>query len=122
MISTTDECEIIAVLTRYATGIDRRDWPLLRACFAENFIGDYGSFGSWRGPDEITKFMEEVHASVGPTLHRMSNFVIDGDGDHATAPSYVEIHQAAGWYEDEFTRTEHGWKIRRRRFVAVRMT
>lgn len=133
MISTTDECEIIAVLTRYATGVDRRDWPLLRACFAENFIGDYGSFGSWRGPDEITKFMEEVHASVGPTLHRMSNFVIDGEGDHATARSYVdallmpgtpdgEVHQAAGWYEDEFTRTEHGWKIRRRRFVAVRMT
>jgi hypothetical protein len=63
----------------------------------------------------------------------MSNFVIEGEGDHATARSYVdallmpstpdgEVHQAAGWYEDEFIRTSDGWKIRRRRFVAVRMT
>ena len=133
MISATDEREIIAVLTRYATGIDRRDWPLLRTCFTEDFTGDYGSFGSWKGPDEITRFMQEVHAAVGPTLHRVSNFVVEGKDNHATVRSYVdallmpgtpegEVHHAAGWYDDEFIHTEQGWKIHSRRFVAVRMT
>ncbi len=36
-VSIEDERSIIAVLLRYATGIDTRDWNLFRTCFSEDF-------------------------------------------------------------------------------------
>ena len=42
------------VLVRYASGIDGRDWPLLRTCFTDDCDADYGDIGHWRGGDEIT--------------------------------------------------------------------
>jgi 3-phenylpropionate/cinnamic acid dioxygenase small subunit len=131
-MTAEDERAISAVLLRYATGIDRRDWRLFRTCFAEDFEGDYPGFGLWRGPDEIARFMEEAHAPLGPTLHRMTNFVIDGQGGSGTARSYVDVmlmpatpdgdvHRAAGYYDDQFVRTSDGWKIRRREFVPVQI-
>ncbi len=34
--------DIAEVLVRYATGIDRRDWALLRSCFTDDCEADYG--------------------------------------------------------------------------------
>lgn len=131
-MTAEDERAIIKVLVRYATGIDRRDWHLFRTCFTDTFEGDYPGFGLWRGPDEITAFMEQAHAPLGQTLHRMTNFVVQSHGDLATARSYVdallmpgeeggEIHRAHGFYDDDFIRTSDGWKIRRRLFTAVQV-
>lgn len=39
--------QITAVLVRYATGIDSRDWNLFRTCFTEDCRLDYGPLGSW---------------------------------------------------------------------------
>jgi hypothetical protein len=133
MIDIADERAIIAVLLRYATGIDRRDWPLFRTCFTTGFEGHYPGFGDWHGADVITEFMQSAHAGLGPTLHRMTNFVIDGDTQNASASSYVDaflmplsadgdVHRAAGWYEDAFVRGRNGWQIARRRFVPVHIT
>ncbi len=127
-----DERAIAAVLIRYATGIDRRDWPLFRSCFAQDFIGDYPGYGRWEGPDAITAFMAEAHAPLGATLHRMTNFAIAGDTSHATATSYVDVllmpgeaggtaYRGAGFYEDELVRTTEGWKVARRRFTQVQL-
>jgi 3-phenylpropionate/cinnamic acid dioxygenase small subunit len=132
MIDAADERAIIAVLTRYGSGIDRRDWPLFRSCFSEDCIADYAGFGRWQGPDEITAYMEEAHAPLGSTLHRMTNFVIDGDNHEATARSYVdallmpakpegEVHRGVGFYDDELVARDGQWRIRRRRFTAVQI-
>jgi uncharacterized protein (TIGR02246 family) len=133
MIAAEDERAIAAVLLRYATGIDRRDWALFRTCFTEDCVGIYPGFGTWRGPDAITDFMREAHADLGPTLHRMSNFVIEGEGGNATARSYVdalliksvdtgEAHRAAGLYDDVLVRGIPGWQIARRAFTSVLIT
>ncbi len=131
MIDVADERAIGRVLLAYATGIDTRDWTLFRTCFTDNFEGEYPGFGDFHSADEITAFMDQAHAGLGPTLHRMTNFVIDGDASAATARSYVDvilmpqgegpIHQAAGWYEDDLNNTDSGWKIARRVFHAVVM-
>ena len=36
-----DRAEIAAVSVRYATALDRREWSLLRSCFATNAIVDH---------------------------------------------------------------------------------
>lgn len=127
----TDRDEIIDVLVRYATGIDRRDWPLFRTVFTDDCVLDYGEIGSWTGADAVTEFMDQTHAQAGHTLHRLSNHAITVDGDTATARTYVDALilaqdnnsgvNAVGFYDDEFVRTPKGWRLARRLFTPVRM-
>lgn len=132
MTEREDRQDICELLVRYATGIDRRDWPLFRTVFADDCELDYGEIGSWRGVDAVTDFMEKVHAMAGHTLHRLSNQAVAVDGDKAVARTYVDaLIMAAdnqsgvngiGFYDDEIVRTSAGWRIARRRFTAVRVS
>lgn len=132
-MSLEDERDITAVIVRYGTAIDTRDWGLFRSCFTDDFRGDYGQFGNWHSREAFAATMQQMHESVGPTLHRMSNTVIACAADDTRARTYVDAiltprqaddshHQAVGYYDDELVRTREGWKIRSRRFTAVRIT
>ena len=131
MTEREDRQDIADVLVRYATGIDRRDWPLFRTVFTDDCELDYGEVGSWQGVDAVTEFMQQAHALAGHTMHRLTNQVIAVDGDSAQARTYVDALimlannnsgvNAAGFYDDELVRTERGWQIVRRRFIQVRV-
>jgi hypothetical protein len=132
MPADADEREIIALLTRYATGIDRRDWTLFQTCFTDDARTDYGTFGQWESAAQITAFMLAAHAGMGQTLHRLSNIVITARGNRATARSYVDallmpgegggdVHRGVGFYDDELVKAEQGWRIGFRRFTAVQI-
>jgi 3-phenylpropionate/cinnamic acid dioxygenase small subunit len=126
-----DRQDISELLVRYATAIDRRDWPLFRTVFTDDCELDYGEIGRWQGVDEVTNFMDKTHAMAGHTLHRLSNQVITVDGDEASARTYVDAvimfgdNQAGvnawGFYDDGIVRTSDGWRIARRRFTQVRV-
>jgi 3-phenylpropionate/cinnamic acid dioxygenase small subunit len=131
MTDREDRQDIADVLLRYATGIDRRDWPLFRTVFTDDCELDYGEVGSWKGVDAVTEFMQQAHAMAGHTMHRLTNQVITVDGDAAQARTYVDALimlgdntsgvNAAGFYDDDMVRTERGWQIVRRRFTQVRV-
>jgi 3-phenylpropionate/cinnamic acid dioxygenase small subunit len=130
-VSERDRQDIADVVLRYATGIDRRDWTLFRSIFTDDCELDYGEVGSWKGADAVTEFMRQAHELAGHTMHRLTNQVITVDGDSAQARTYVDALimladnnsgvNAAGFYDDEFVRTENGWQIARRRFTQVRV-
>lgn len=132
MSERVDRQDIYDLLVRYATGIDRRDWPLFRTVFTDDCELDYGEIGRWTGVDAVVDFMEQVHALAGHTLHRLSNQAIAVDGDHATARTYIDGLilaadnnsgvNAIGFYDDEMVRTPAGWRIARRRYTQVRIT
>ncbi|WP_085998678.1 nuclear transport factor 2 family protein [Nocardia vinacea] len=125
-----DQAHVSDVLIRYATGIDQRDWPLFRTCWTPDVEADYGEIGTFSGVEALTDFMIAAHEAMGPTHHRLSNFVIDIDGDRANVRSYVHAVllavpgdpsswiDAIGNYEDVFVRTADGWRISKR---VVRM-
>jgi 3-phenylpropionate/cinnamic acid dioxygenase small subunit len=127
----TDRQDIADVLVRYATGIDRRDWPLFRTVFTDDCTIDYGEIGTWNGVDAITEFMEQAHAMAGHTLHRLTNQAITVEGDKATARTYIDGLimfgdndsgvNAVGFYDDDLVRTGDGWRIARRRYTQVRL-
>ena len=131
MSEREDQQDIAAVLLRYATGIDRRDWPLFRTVFTDDCELNYGEIGSFTGVDAITEFMQQAHAMAGHTMHRLTNQAIAVDGDTAEARTYVDALimvgdsgsgvNAAGFYDDELIRTDDGWRVARRRFVQVRV-
>lgn len=126
-----DRQHIFDLLVRYATGIDRRDWPLFRTVFTADCELDYGEIGAWNGVDAVTDFVERVHAMAGHTLHRLSNQAITIDGDTAAARTYVDALimtgdnrngvNGIGFYDDDLVRTPDGWRIARRRFTTVRV-
>ena len=121
-----DSEQIAEVLIRYATGIDSKDWPLLRSCWTDEIDVDYQQLGRFTSADALTDVMRQLHENMGPTYHRLSNFVIAVDGDRATARSYVQAVlmlqpndstnwvEALGHYDDVFVRTPDGWRISER--------
>ncbi|HEY3996465.1 MAG TPA: nuclear transport factor 2 family protein [Mycobacterium sp.] len=127
----TDRQDISDVLVRYATGIDRRDWPLFRTVFTDDCALDYGEIGTWNGVDAVTEFMQQAHAMAGHTLHRLTNQAIAVDGDKATARTYIDGLimfkdndsgvNTVGFYDDDLVRTGDGWRIARRRYTQVRL-
>jgi len=121
-----DTEQIADVLIRYATGIDSKDWPLLRSCWTDEIDVDYQQLGHFTSPDALTDVMRQLHENMGPTYHRLSNFVISVEGDRATVRSYVHAVlmlqpdddtnwvDALGHYDDVFVRTTDGWRINKR--------
>jgi hypothetical protein len=121
-----DKEQIAEVLIRYATGIDSKDWPLLRSCWTDEIDVDYQQLGRFTSADALTDVMRQLHENMGPTYHRMSNFVIAVDGGRATVRSYVQAVlmlqpddstnwvDALGHYDDVFVRTADGWRISER--------
>jgi 3-phenylpropionate/cinnamic acid dioxygenase small subunit len=132
MTEREDRQDISDLLVRYATGIDRRDWPLFRTVFTDDCELDYGEIGTWQGVDAVTDFMDTTHAMAGHTLHRLTNQAITLNGDTASARTYVDAVimfgdnqsgvNAWGFYDDEIVRAADGWRIARRRFTQVRIT
>jgi 3-phenylpropionate/cinnamic acid dioxygenase small subunit len=128
--NAADENAVVTVLLRYAAALDSRDWPLFRSCFTEDLEADYGSFGRWRGPREITEYMRAAHRDLGATLHRISNISVWWDEGQLCARCYVDallmpaeaggsVHRGIGWYDDRLVRTSDGWRISRRTFHPV---
>jgi len=123
--------EVADLLVRYATAIDRRDWRMLRSCFTDDCVADYGAIGRWTSGDEITEWMRTTHDPLGHSLHRITNQTVASSGDAVTARSYVDAivlgpdnvrgAQAAGYYDDVVLQTDDGWRIARRRYTMVRM-
>jgi uncharacterized protein (TIGR02246 family) len=132
MTEREDRQDISDLLVRYATGIDRRDWPLFRTVFTDDCELDYGEIGAWKGVDAVAEFMEQVHALAGHTMHRLTNIAITVDGNQASARTYLDglimapdnksAANPIGFYDDEIVRTADGWRIARRRLTLVRMT
>jgi hypothetical protein len=122
----SDRAQITDVLIRYATGIDSKNWPLFRTCWTDEVDLDYGELGTFTDADAFTDLFAQIHGAMGPTYHRLSNFVIDTDGDTATARTYVHAVlmvtpddnspwvDAVGHYDDELVRGSDRWRIRRR--------
>jgi hypothetical protein len=120
-----DKAEIQELLTNYGRMLDAKDFAGYGNLFAKD--GEWvGGFGTVRTPAGIQAFMEK---NIGPsgkgaTYHLLSNFVIDVQGDTATAWSRWAFMVAGadgkpvaaqgGHYEDALVRENGHWKFKRR--------
>jgi ketosteroid isomerase-like protein len=122
-----ERAAIQAVLVDYALGVDRRDWALVASCFAPDARADYGYVA--RGPaSQIIATLQQIMPQFETTLHALSNFSIELQGDHAGAITYCLAHHrmkaiaetprqllvVGVRYEDELTRLDGRWRITKR--------
>jgi hypothetical protein len=125
----SDRLEIDDLLTRYATGVDRKDWDLWETCFTPDAFIDYGAFGGTSGGvKEVRAWLEKTMVMFETSQHMVINRELVIDGDTATCRSgfYNPMTLAqgedapkllwfdGGYYCDELVRTPDGWRIQRR--------
>ncbi len=117
--------QIADVIYRYARGIDRLDFDLVRACYHPDAWDDHGAIGG-----DVETFIaaaREYLAQWTATQHFMGNLLIEIDGDVARAETYaVAYHRREDAdgngrddvfgirYVDRFERRESAWKIAHR--------
>lgn len=125
----SDRLEIDDLLTRYATGVDRKEWDLWETCFTKDAVIDYTAFGGIRGSvAEVRAWLEKTMVMFPMTQHMILNKEIVIEGDRATSragfynPMSLPLDDGenrllffeGGYYCDQLQRTPEGWKIRER--------
>jgi ketosteroid isomerase-like protein len=120
-----DRAEIEQLLLNYGRYLDARDFKAYSLLFARDGVWE-GGMGTVQGPAAIQTFMEK--AIPGPNkahnFHLLSNFVIDVQGESATAWSRWQfivpgqdgkpVVAQAGRYDDTLVREDGRWKFKRR--------
>ncbi len=112
-------------MLEYGRTLDARDFSAYAALFAADGIWK-GAQGAYKGPGEIQTQMEKIFTDAaadipkGQNFHVMSDFVIDVQGDRATARSKFifykldgrkPVAEVAGRYEDVLIRVGGAWKF-----------
>jgi len=91
--------------------------------FAEDGVGDFGSFGYIDGRDELAKFFKALPESLPFRFHTIANPIINIDGDEAKGrwSFRASVTQApanracwiAGEYICDFVRVNGEWKFKK---------
>jgi hypothetical protein len=139
MPARADHDAIVAVMTAYATGTDRRDWTLFRSLFADPCEFDFTSFNGAPAvmltPDQWTSGVQAVNGHFDATQHLITNHAIHFAGDdeaicvaelraqHWFSPATIESFglptDTVGWcelgghYSNTLIRNSDVWQIRR---------
>lgn len=127
-----DEHAILQIVTRLARAQDDRDYDAYRSCFADEVLMDQPLVAGWRPQrvcaDEWTRTVAKIFARFDVTHHRLSNHVVEVEGDSGRCRLDVSaIHQVlaapsprtcvvGGRYDLRLARGSDGaWRITERR-------
>ena len=80
----SDRIEIDDLLTRYAVGVDRKDWDLWETCFTPDAFIDYRAFGGTSGSvKEVRAWLEKTMKIFPMSQHMTINREVAISGDRA---------------------------------------
>lgn len=90
-----DREEITRAILRYARGVDRRDWPMVRSVYHDDAYDDHGAF---KGDlDGLMDWLQRRHAVIAKSMHFVGNILVEFDSaDGAVAESYYLARQTMG--------------------------
>lgn len=118
----SDRAEIESVLIRYATGLDRRDFDLVRSCFHDDVRAEYSGVALDPGVSAVIAHVRIIGNYVS-SLHFIGNVEIQISAGAATsscrAVAYLVDDRAAEprlymrslTYRDRLLDTDAGWRI-----------
>jgi hypothetical protein len=120
---------------RYAEGLDTKNWPMVRACFADEILIDYGAISAPTGSPDVPRRADDwmlllqgvIHA-FDRTRHAMSNARFDITPERVNCRIYVcadhvvypdptriigpqDVVTVVGEYSNDFRRIDGAWKI-----------
>ncbi|MFD1559523.1 nuclear transport factor 2 family protein [Paraburkholderia silviterrae] len=140
-----DKDQIRDVMLRYARGVDRRDWELVRCAFFEDCTDDHADFKGRR--DDFIEWVRERHDSPGllKSTHFLGNCLVEFasdtiavvetyfvarleiapeasghrtmlDAKHLESPGISRV-EVFGRYVDRFEKRNDEWRVAQRRTV-----
>ena len=133
-----DKDEIQDALSRYARGVDRGDWTLVRSTY---HVDAYDEHGDYKGTiDGLIDWLDHRFAGVDNSMHFLGNCLIEFAGsdialvetyfvsrrlrppvgdERKTAGSRDAIcRETWGRYVDRFERRDGGWRVAHRAVVV----
>ena len=116
-----DRLEIAELLTRYAGGVDSKQFHLWKDVFTQDAILDFSAVGyPAASRDEVIERFGAAMAHVPMTQHYVTNIAYEFDGDRAAVramfynpmliPGMADYSYCGGYYHHRFVRTPHGWR------------
>lgn len=132
-----DKSEIQDAMTRYARGVDRGDWELMRSTYHPDA---FDSHGDYKGSvDGLIEWLDQRFAGVDNSMHFLGNCLIEfagpdlalvetyfvsrrlrppaGDECQTTSPNDAMCREAWGRYVDRFERRDGQWRVAHRTVV-----
>jgi len=122
----SDRQEIQQLLAAYSTAIDAGRFDDLDDLFTDDAVIDLSVTGGACGPyGEVKSWLAETLSSLGAYMHLVSNTDLRLSGETAEArtaclnPLVLDaktnaVYLLCFWYDDEFSKTSDGWRIRKR--------
>ena len=120
----------------YAQGLDSKDWPLVRACFADKVFIDYGSISAATGDpaipraaDDWMKHLQSVINGFDITRHTITNHRVTISDSQVSCTAYLmadhvifpnpelpiigddDVVTVVGEYTNHYEQVEGDWKI-----------
>jgi hypothetical protein len=130
-----DRSEILDLYARYALAMDRADRDLFAGVWSDAAVFECVALGlDARGLDAILDYFDRRPGAAPPTPDPGSSLRLSGnqhirlDGDRASGLAEMAAFRftgdglypySVGVYEDEFVRTELGWRISHRVMVVT---
>ena len=120
----------------YAEGLDSKNWPMVRACFADEVMIDYGSISAATGDPDVPRRAEDwmkhlkgVINGFDITRHCITNHRVTLSEQQVVCRAYLsadhvifanlelpvvgeqEVVTVVGEYTNAYTRIDGQWKI-----------
>lgn len=126
-----DKALIRETLLQYAAGVDRKDWPLMTACFTDDCTGVWNGV-ELNGTQAIVEYINQAASnfSIRSSAHMFTNIYVELDGDGAHSETYglaylvgekdgdTFLRLRGLRYRDELVRHDGRWRIRHRNLSA----
>jgi hypothetical protein len=125
--------EIRDVLTRYCRAMDRMDHDLALSVWHPEATCDY--IGMYTGSGAgFVDWVEALHRKMIRHTHRITNMLIEVDGDHARSETYVHVVlwrlpidapkeiTATGRYLDRWSKRDGRWALDHRIYFSDLVT
>lgn len=122
-----DKFAVCETVYRYATGVDARDWVLLRSIFDEEVDIDFSSYNGQpprrMRADERVARMKVLFTGLAATQHCLTNPIVTLAGDLATCVMYMQAEHVlshdkpddwftiGGYYTDQLVRSDRAWLL-----------
>ncbi len=127
------EKDIQDCLKRYARGVDRKDWDLVRGCFHPDAIDHHGDFHGTA--EEFIEWVTKRHKHVPFSMHYLLNCLVEFTSNETaivetyfwamqrrepkeeTVPPKATDHEVFGRYVDRFEQRNGEWRVADRKVV-----
>lgn len=134
---------LIDNFNNYAQGLDSKDWPLVRACFADRVLIDYGPLSAPSGDpavprdaDDWMKYLQGVINGFDITRHTITNHRVTISESEVSCTAYLmadhvifpdpempligpdDVATVVGEYSNHYEQVGSDWKICKSQLVV----